>query len=281
MSGASGFVGSHLSESFAKKGWQVIALGRKDFALSNNDLAAKMIGGDVIVNLAGAPVIGRWTADYKKIMYDSRINITKKLVQACSLMKNKPALFISTSAIGFYADEGVHTETNFQKSDGFLGHLAQDWEREALKAEELGIRTIIFRFAVVLGKNGGALQKMLLPFKLGLGGKIGDGKQPFSWIHIKDLIRAYLHIIDSPSLSGTYNLSAPHPTTNKKLTKAMGKALCRPTFFSIPRFVLRLQFGEGAQTITGGQKVLPQRLLEGGFKFEFEDIEKAVKDCVD
>ncbi len=279
MSGASGFVGSYLSRAFAEMGWQVLPLGRKDLALSSENLAAKMAGCDVIVNLAGAPVIGRWTAAYKKIMYNSRIDTTRKIVRACSKMKDRPALFISTSAIGIYADKGVHTETDFSRSEGFLGHLAQDWEKQATQAEKLDMRTIIFRFAVVLGKNGGALQKMILPFKLGLGGKIGDGSQAFSWVHIHDLARAYIHVIEKKDCTGVYNLSAPHPTTNQGLTKALGKALCRPTLLRVPRFILRLRFGEGAQTITGGQKALPQRLLEDGFRFDFEHIEKAVQGC--
>lgn len=239
-----------------------------------------MEGSDIVINLAGAPIIKRWTDKHKKALYDSRINVTRKLVQAYAKMSVKPRLFISTSAIGYYAENGTHTERKYKHADNFLGNLAKQWEEEAVKAKELNIRTIIFRFGVVLGKDGGALKQMLLPFKLALGGTIGNGRQPFSWIHIKDLLRAHLAVIDSSSYSGVYNLTSPNHATNGGLTKALGKALCRPTFLHIPHFVLKLQFGEGASVLIGGQKVLPERLLESNFKFQFPTIEEAVKDCV-
>jgi len=280
ISGATGFVGSHLSEALRDKGWEIIELGRKDFTLSAEELAEKIAGAEVIINLAGAPIIKRWTEEYKNIMRESRVTVTRKLVDACKCMDVKPTLFISTSAIGIYADNGIHTEKEFIPADNFLGKLARDWEEEAVKAATLNIRTVIFRFGVVLGKDGGALKQMLVPFKLGLGGKIGSGSQPFSWIHITDLIRAFFAAIDSPAYSGIYNLTAPHPTTNLGLTKALGKILFRPTFFHIPKCVLKLQLGEGAKVLTGGQKVLPERLLESKFAFQFPTIEEAIKDCL-
>lgn len=278
MSGATGFVGSNLNSAFKALQWPVVPLGRKDF--TSGMLADKMIGTDVVVNLSGAPVINRWTEDYKKTMYESRVNITKSLVSACSQMDPKPKLFISTSAIGYYAFGGPHTENSHVKADNFLGHLAQDWENEALQAREFGIRTVIFRFGVVLGKDGGALKQMLPPFKIGMGGTIGDGSQPFSWVHIKDLIQAFERAIDDESYEGVYNLTSPNPTTNKGLTKALGKALEKPTIMQVPKFVLRLQLGEGAQVLTEGQNVLPERLLAIGFSFSFDNIEDAVKDCI-
>ena len=278
MSGATGFVGSNLSSAFRELKWQVMPLGRKEF--KSGLLADKMTDTDVVINLAGAPVINRWTEEYKKTMYDSRVNITKELVLACSQMDPKPKLLISVSAIGYYAFGGPHTENKHVKADNFLGHLTQDWEEEALKAKELGMRTVIFRFGVILGKDGGALKEMLTPFKLGLGGTIGDGSQPFSWIHIKDLIHAFQTAINDESYEGIYNLTAPNPTTNKGLTKALGKALAKPTIIKVPKFVLRLQLGEGAQVLTEGQAVLPERLIENGFSFSFNNIEDAIKDCI-
>ncbi len=276
MSGATGFVGSHLDNAFRKMKWQVVPLGRKDF--TPGLLAEKMT--DVIVNLAGAPIIKRWSGEYKKTLYESRINITKNLVSACSQMEPKPKLFISTSAIGYYASGGPHTESNHVKADNFLGHLALDWEKEALRARDSGIRTVIFRFGVVLGKDGGALKEMLPPFKLGMGGTIGDGSQPFSWIHIKDLIHAFQTAVDDESFQDIYNLTSPTPTTNKGLTKALGKALGKSTFMKVPKFAIRLRLGEGAQVLTEGQTVIPERLMKSGFSFTFNDIEDAVKDCV-
>jgi len=278
MSGATGFIGSNLLKALQELQWQVIPLGREDFR--SGQLTNKISSADVVVNLAGAPVMNRWTEENKKAMYESRINTTKSLVSACSQMDPKPGLFISASAVGYYASGGPHTESNYVKADNFLGHLAQDWEKEALRAGEFGIRTVIFRFGVVLGKDGGALKQMLTPFKLGMGGTIGDGSQPFSWIHITDLIRAFQTAIDDPSFEGIYNLTSPNPTTNKGLTKALGKALGKPTIMQVPKFVLRLQLGEGAQVVSEGQAVLPERLMNSGFSFLFDDIDDAVRDCV-
>ena len=279
MSGATGFIGSNLSRTLQELQWQVIPLGREDFR--SGQLANKITGSDIAVNLAGAPVINRWTEEYKKEIYASRIDTTKKFVSACSQIDPKPDLFISASAVGYYASGGPYTEKNYAKADNFLGHLAQDWEKEALRAKEFGTRTVIFRFGVVLGKDGGALKQMLTPFKLGMGGTIGDGSQPFSWIHIKDLVRAFQTAMEDPSFEGIYNLTSPNPTTNKGLTKALGKALGKPTIMQVPKFVLRLQLGEGAQVVSEGQAVLPERLMNSGFSFLFKDIDEAVRDCVE
>ncbi len=280
MSGATGFVGSNLNKAFQAENWNVIPLGRKDFRAKPEELATRLRGMDIVINLAGAPVIGRWTEEYKKIMYESRIHVTRKIVEACSLMSQRPRLFISTSALGFYDTKGTHTEEKHLKADDFLGHLAQDWEQEALKAKGIGMRTVIFRFGIVLGRDGGALKQMLIPFKFGLGGTIGNGSQPFSWIHIQDLTRAFLTVIDNTTYEGIYNLTSPNPTTNKGLTKALSKALHRPALLRIPKFVLRIQLGEGAQVLTKGQTVIPKRLIDSGFTFLFPEIEEAVRDCV-
>lgn len=280
MSGSSGFIGSNLVNAFRDRNWTVIGLGRKDFKKEPIELAERIQGSDIVVNLAGAPIIGRWTEEHKKIMYESRINVTKSLVEACSLIDKRPDLFISTSAVGYYDSNGTHTEQRHVKADDFLGHLAGEWEEEALKAKDIGMRIVIFRFGIVLGKDGGALKQMLLPFKLGLGGTIGDGSQAISWVHIKDLIRACEQVIEDPAYEGIFNLTAPNPTTNKGLTEALSKALHRPAFLQIPGFILRLQLGEGAQVLTKGQTVMPERLLEKGFKFLYPEIEGAVKDCV-
>lgn len=280
MSGASGFVGSRLVAAFQQRGWKVMPLGREDFKLAPTELAKRLLPADIIVNLAGAPIIARWNDEYKKTMYASRVDVTRKIVDACSLLETKPKLLISTSAIGYYANQGVHTEEEYVKADGFLGSLTQAWEDAALKAKEIGMRVVIFRFGVVLGRDGGALKKMLVPFRVGLGGTIGDGSQPFSWVHIDDSIRAYVKVIHDTTCEGVYNLTAPKPTTNKGLTQALSAALRKPAFLQIPRFVLRLQFGEGAQVLIQGQNVLPKRLLDSGFQFTFSDIDAAVKDCV-
>ncbi|MDF1578986.1 MAG: TIGR01777 family oxidoreductase [Desulfobulbales bacterium] len=280
MSGASGFVGSSLARRFAAKGWTTIPLGRREFSLPAEELAQHLQGVDCIVNLAGAPVISRWTKEYKKIMYQSRVDLTAKLVKACTLLERKPRVFLSASAIGCYASTGTHTEKDHVLADDFLANLTRDWEREAFRAKDLAIRTAIFRFGVILARDGGAMAKMLPPFRLGLGGTIGNGRQPFSWIHLTDLLRVFEQAINNAGYEGIYNLTAPHPTTNAGLTKALGKGLARPTIFHVPKFVLRLQFGDGAQILTSGQTVIPERLLASGFQFEFADIAEAVADCL-
>ncbi len=280
MSGASGFIGKYLSEGFVREGSSVVPITRKELGGSTEGLRALLDGTNIIVNLAGAPIIKKWTRTYKKDLYRSRVDTTRKIIGALESLKARPRAFISASAIGIYGTEGTHTEEKHSLADDFLGSLARDWEEAALDARRLNIRTVIFRFGVVLGKGGGALQSMLPPFKAGMGGTIGDGKQPFSWIHIKDLARAFIAAIEDERFEGVYNLTAPNPTTNRVLTKTLGKILKRPTVLRVPQFVLKFQFGEGAQVLTKGQRVIPQRLLESGFDFEFPDIEAALRDCV-
>jgi len=280
MSGATGFIGGNLTKAFTDRNWKVIPINREDLALGSGLLAEKIEGSDAVINLAGAPVGTKWTEQYKKILYDSRIETTKRVVNALEKIRQKPNLFISTSAIGIYSSKGSHTEESEDYADNFLGRLALDWERAAIKANEFGIRTVIFRCGIVIGRNGGALQKMLLPFRLGLGGVIGDGKQAFSWVHIEDLVSAYLTAIEDKRFQGIYNLTAPNPTTNEGLTKALGHAVHRPTFLRIPSYALKLQFGEGAGMLLEGQRVLPERLLKHGFKFRFSGIQEAVDESV-
>lgn len=280
MSGASGFVGSSLGRRFQENGLDIVALGRKEFALPAEELAKRLQGVDGIVNLAGAPVISRWTAEYKNLMRESRVGLTAKLVRACTLMAEAPRVFLSASAIGCYAAAGTHTEEDNVLADDFLGRLTGDWEREALRATAAGIRTAVFRFGVVLGPGGGALAKMLFPFRLGLGGRIGNGRQPFSWIHINDLVRVFEAALTDSTYEGIYNMTAPHPTTNLGLTRALGRALSRPAVLPVPEFVLRLLYGEGARVLTSGQTVIPKRLLDRGWQFEFSSIDEALADCV-
>lgn len=280
MSGATGFVGGHLTRAFREKGWQVVPLVRDDFRDDESPLRSKIEGADVVISLAGAPVSSRWTKKHKKEMYESRIGTTGRIVTVLGKIGRKPELFISTSAVGIYDTKDTYSEENARYADDFLGRLAQDWEREALRARAFGIRTVVFRFGIVLGVDGGALRKMLIPFRLGLGGVIGDGTQPFSWVHIEDLIGAYFAVIDGKSYEGVYNLTAPNPTTNRGLAEALGRSLHRPAFMRVPAFVLKLQMGEGAGVLLKGQRVLPKRLLESGFKFRFTDIGEAIEDLV-
>ncbi len=275
ISGASGFVGSFLCEYFSKQGYEVSKIGIRDF---DGGLAKKLEGAELVVNLAGAPIIGRWSGEYKKILVSSRLDTTSKLSDAVCAMQTKPKAFFCASAVGYYA-EGDNDEYNYKKADDFLGELCERWEAAARAVEPCGVKCVNMRFGIVIGKNGGALSQMLPIFKVGLGGKIGSGKQGFSWIHLHDLARA-IDFIYKKELSGVFNFTAPHPTTNSGLTDALGAALHRPTVFPVPEFALRLLYSEGAKVLTSGQKVYPKKLLESGFVFEYEDINNAVKDAV-
>ncbi|TAN42899.1 MAG: TIGR01777 family protein [Nitrospirae bacterium] len=281
VSGATGFVGKHLADSFKSKGFEIVQLDRSDFESGSENLQKKIEGAQVVINLAGAPIIGRWTGPYKKILYSSRINTTDMLVNAMSGLDKKPELFISTSAVGVYEKGGPHTEKKYSYSNEFLGRLALDWEKAALKAQNAGIRTVIFRFGVVLGKDGGALAQMLHPFKFGLGGKIGSGEQPFPWVHIKDLVSAYWFVIENQKTEGVYNLTAPENITNKIFTETLAGVLMRPAFFTVPEFILRLKYGDGAKVLIEGQDVRPERLLEAGFQFRFKTISYALTDLLE
>ncbi len=275
ISGASGFVGSFLCDFFADKGFDISRIGASDFSGS---LAKKLENADMVINLAGAPIIGRWSEEYKKALVSSRLETTRGLVEAISSLEAKPKMFFCASAVGYY-DEGEHDEQAYRKADDFLGRLCEEWEREAKKVEGSGVKCANMRFGIVIGKNGGALSQMLPIFRLGLGGKIGSGKQGFSWIHLRDLARA-IEFIYEKELEGAFNFTAPVPTTNEGLTKALGAALNRPTLFPVPEFALRLIYSEGAKVLTSGQKVYPKRLLDEGFGFEYSTIEAAVKDSV-
>lgn len=277
IAGASGFVGTSLQKMFKENGFDVISLRRADIA-DTKRLAEIIDGVDVVVNLSGANIIARWSESYKKELYDSRIYTTRNLINAISQIQNKPKLLISTSAVGIYSNSKKQTEDEYEFGTDFLAKVCKDWELEASRANEFGVRCAIFRFGIVLGKSGGAFAKMVTPFRFGLGGNIGSGKQYFSFIHIKDLCRAFKFVVENSSQEGVFNLTAPNATTNAGLTKALASALNRPAFFDVPEFVLKLIFGEGAKVLTDGQNVYPKKLLDNGFVFEFDNIETTIKD---
>ena len=227
---------------------------------------------DVVINLAGAPIIKRWNDPYKKILLKSRIESTERLVSAVN--KSDVSHFISTSAIGIYPDDKRCDEGCTEIADDFLGELAHKWEEEACLCKK---PTTILRFGVILGKEGGALVQMLTPFKLGLGGIIGNGKMMTSWIAIDDLVRIYQFIIDK-KINGIFNAVSPKPVTNYTFTKALGKVLHRPTILPIPEFVLRIMYGEASSVLTGSKEVYPKALQDKGFVFKYTDIVVALED---
>ena len=274
ISGISGFVGGYLDTYFHEKGYDVIMISREDIAQAEV-LKEKIAKVDTIINLAGANIIQRWSKKQQKKIYRSRIETTSALVKAINA-NDKKQLFISTSAIGIYENAIVCDEEDYIYGQTFLTEVCKDWEREASKVDK---RLAIFRLGVVLGK-GGALEKMLKPFKLGLGGRIGDGKQAFSFIHIFDLARAYEHIIYHDSLEGVFNLTTPYPVTNFAFTKILAKKLHRPAFLPLSTFVLKLIFGKGASVLSEGQYVLPKRLLESGFMFKYPKVDTVLDDLI-
>ena len=277
ISGASGFVGSSLNKYFSNLNYKVISISRD--VLNNQEKLNEVISSsDIIINLAGANIINRWSESYKKLLYSSRIDTTSKIVNTINTITNKPKLLISTSAVGIYDNKSTYDE-NGSFSNDFLSTLCQNWEKEALKAKNESTKVSIFRFGIIMGKDGGALQKMITPFKLGLGGVIGSGKQAFSYIHIDDLMNAYKFVIEN-EFEETFNLTAPVPTTNKGLTLALGKTLKRPTILPVPEFVLNLIFSEGARVLTDGQSAIPKKLLDLGFEFKFKTIEETIENLV-
>jgi len=279
ISGAGGFIGKQLTSFFESENFEVRRIPRLDAETPPAELAKLLAGSDVIINLAGSPIIGRWNEAYKKMLFNSRIITTQKIVEALSLPDTKPKLLISASAVGIYSPLGEQTESHFQIADDYLGQICSAWELEAKKAEPF-TRVVIIRLGIVLGKGGGALQRMLPIFKLGLGGKIASGKQGFSWIHISDLVKAVQFIIKNEKAKGEFNFTAPDVVDNEQFTKVMAKALKKPAFFAVPAFALKILLGEGAIAVIGGQFAPPRHLLDEGFRFKFPDLEGALKEIV-
>ena len=276
ISGQSGFIGNYLTGWLHGQGYEVRAIPRDLLRGDPADLAALLNGSQVVIHLAGAPIIGRWTKKYKQQIYDSRIPTTRHLVEAMSQMEQAPEVFICASGVNIFPDNGVFTEDDQQISDGFLGEVCRDWELEARKAGAF-TRVLNFRFGMVLGKGGGALKTMALPFRFGLGGWIGSGKQMMSWVHLADLARAIGFAINKKSMVGPLNICSPTPLTNRDFTRALGKAMRRPAFIPVPGFAVRLLYGEAATIITKGSAVLPQKLQRAGFQFRYPRIGDALE----
>ncbi len=286
ISGGSGLVGSALKAYFTAKGLDVRILSRKP---KNNDFfwnpkenkidPEAVKGADYIINLAGAGVADhRWTDAYKQELISSRILSTRLLVAEANKYKNSLKKFISASAIGFYAEQNGVLNENSQPGNDFLGKLCQDWENETLKLEMESLA--ITRIGIVLAPDGGFLQKLSLPAKLGVLSPIGSGKQVISWIHIHDLCRLMDFII-TKDLNGKFNATSPHPVNNSLMLRSISKAFNRPFILpAIPAFLIKLLFGEMSVELLSGKTIYPQNLIDHGFQFEFPDIESALKDLV-
>jgi uncharacterized protein len=269
--GASGFIGRHVSAALRARGDEVV-----EASLRNVDAAAQACeGSDAIVQLAGAPVTTRWTAAAKGEIRRSRVDATRALVDRLAQVRARPKVYVSAWAVGYYgaSETATFTESSPPGND-FLAEVCADWEREASRAGELGMRVACIRTGIVLGPDGGALARLLPIFKLGLGGAIGSGRQWNSWIHIDDAVGIYLLAIDRAE--GPLNATAPEPVRNVDFTRALASALHRPAFLRVPAFALASIFGEGASILTTGQRVLPERTLSLGYEFRYPQLAAAM-----
>jgi len=270
--GAGGLIGSRLS-LFLDSAYDVRKIKSEKLYLNPEELVRDLENLDIIINLAGYPVSGRWNDKIKKLISDSRIVTTHNLVNAINLMKVKPVHYINASAVGIYADGLICNENTQHFADNFLAKVVADWEKEASGVENVNLT--IVRIGVVLSRSGGAYALLRKVFKAGAGGIIGSGEQGFSFILIDDLIAAFGFIIEN-NITGIINAVSPNPVNNKIFTKELASALNRPSFLPVPEFAIRLLYGEGSTTVLHGQKAIPSRLVNCGFKF----VGNNLKDCL-
>jgi len=291
ITGASGLIGTALLASLESPGTQVVRLvrGRAQNAaqVSWDPLAAvapAMVSGlDAVVHLAGESVVGRWTEEKKKAIRESRVLGTRNLATALARAESKPKVLVCASAVGFYGNRGEEVlREESETGQGFLPEVCREWEDASGIAAEAGIRTVNIRIGLVLSAKGGALGKMLTPFKLGLGGRIGAGRQWWSWIHVDDIVGGIRHAMRTESLSGPVNFVAPNPARNAEFTKVLASVLRRPAFFPVPEFALRLAFGKQAaeEMLLASQRVQPEKLGASGYRFRFSELRAALENLV-
>ena len=290
VAGGTGFVGTKLRAALIARGhWLAIATRTPEAPRVHNSgmeyvpWLPDLSRYDAVVNLAGENLFSaRWNADVKARIRASRIDTTRKIVEALAAASKRPPVLINASAIGVYGDQGERPlpESGAHGSD-FLAEVCTAWEREAERARELGVRVVTLRTGVVLGTPGGALAKLLPPFRFGLGGPIGSGAHYMSWIHVQDLAGLIAFAIESPALSGAVNAVAPQACTNNEFTKALGRALHRPAVFPLPPAMLRLALGEVAGVLTSSQRCVPKAATDAGFQFKFPDIDSALRDLLE
>lgn len=280
LTGGTGFLGSRISRFFKQNGYEIHYITRNDLKGSLNGIADKIEGVDLLINLAGASILKKWTKAYKTEIYNSRIQTTQKIVEAFEMVKSKPPIVLSASAVGIYDEYEVHDEFSDHLASNFLADVCRDWEASIAPLAKANVRLAIIRLGVVLDKEEGALAKMLPSFKMGMGAVIGDGYQPFPFIHINDLLSVIWYIFKNPDSQGVYNLVAPQMVSNMEFSKTLGKKIKRPVWLRISTKVLRFMYGDGAMILTQGQKVKPQRLLELEFPFQFPDLDVALDDLL-
>jgi uncharacterized protein (TIGR01777 family) len=283
IAGGSGLVGSHLRE-YLKGKYEVINVSRDPKkGIIYEDLPKYLDDGDVVINLAGENISKRWNKEFKERLVSSRVQTGRSLVEGIRKSGKKARVFIQASAVGYYGRdrEETFTEDSLPKRADFLTEVVKEWENSSREVEDLGIRRVITRLGVVLSKDAKAFKLMVLPVKFFVGGILGDGKQWMSWIHIEDVCRAFEYFIENEKSSGIYNLTSPYPVTNADFMRALARKLKRPLIFRVPPFALRLIMGEVADYIAlEGQRVIPKRLLEEGFKFKYALLDEALEDLL-
>lgn len=293
ITGATGFLGTRITSPLLKRGYVLHILARNPEKAKmlypdarhylwapgmNGEWRNAIASADAVIHLAGESIGGqRWNDVYKKRLRESRVIGTREIVSAMVSDRSKPKVLLSASGIGYYGDCG---ETDVTESSppgrDFLAQLCVDWEKEANHASANGVRVVIPRQGLVLAKEGGALPRLMMPFRFFAGGPIGSGRQWFPWIHIDDVVRFYMRALEDEAFVGAYNLTAPEPVRNKTFSASLGSEMKRPSFFPVPGFILRIVIGEFAATLLGGQKAIPKRLLDAGFEFKYPLLKEAL-----
>lgn len=299
LAGATGFVGYRLIQRLLENNHDPIVFTRNvskavsdhgtsvqtvlwDSAGTDASWTEQLEDADAVINLAGESIAAkRWTATRKESIRASRISTTRSLVTGIGSVQKAPRLLINASAVGYYGHvpEG-DVDENHPPANDFLGQLCSEWERQATRAADFGSRVVCLRFGIILGSEGGALEKLITPFKFFVGGPIGPGTHWFPWIHMTDAINAILHVMQNPDLRGPFNVTAPGVVRQHEFSKELGKALHRPSWLRVPESVLRIAVGEFAETLTTGQRAIPKRLLESGYRFEFPSLGPALADLL-
>ena len=296
ITGGTGFVGRHLTSRLIGEGHTVTVLSRSEKASDRLPDATSIVlgdpsvggtwqeslkGQDCIINLAGTSLFSRWTPETKKLIRESRISTTRNIVDAIEPARGRDVVLFSTSAVGYYGFHGDEALTEESPpGDDFLARVSIEWENEGLRAEEKGTRVVITRFGIVLGEKGGALGQMMSIFRKYLGGTLGSGNQWFSWIHMGDLVGAFIFLMAHREISGPVNLTSPNPIRNKELARALGKAMHRPSLLPAPGFMLKLILGEFGSVLLEGQRVIPQKLLDNGYVFIYPEIDGALQSLI-
>lgn len=292
ITGGTGFIGGYLTEELMRQGHflSIVTRSPKKYSeeqasnqkfISWDDLDDVMNSMDIVINLAGENLFGRWNEEIKERIYNSRINATRNVVDAIEKADSPPSLLISASGVSIYGDHGdAVVDEDTPAADNFLAQTCVDWEAEAKRAEQFGVRVAIPRIGPVLERDGGLVSIMKLPFALFLGGPVGSGDQYIPWIHMTDMCNALLFPMENEDFSGPYNANSPTPETMSNFTHIFGSVMNRPSFFKVPSFAVKLVLGEGSQPALESLRVQPKKLQQAGFTFEFEDLEAALADIL-